>query len=73
MMLLPNCFAARRLVGDRWELLSPAAEKRGAEALSGLARAFFYCELLAPISSWFTEGFDAVDLKEAKTLLDELT
>jgi DNA recombination protein RmuC len=30
-------------------------------------------ELLAPISSWFTEGFDAVDLKEAKTLLDELT
>ena len=29
-------------------------------------------ELLAPVHSWFTEGFDTVDLKEAKTLLDEL-
>jgi predicted ATPase len=30
-------------------------------------------DLLAPIYGWFTEGFDAVDLKEARTLLDELT
>ncbi len=29
-------------------------------------------ELLAPVYGWFTEGFDALDLKEAKTLLDEL-
>jgi predicted ATPase len=29
-------------------------------------------ELLAPIYGWFTEGFDTLDLKEAKTLLDEL-
>ena len=29
-------------------------------------------ELLAPIYRWFTEGFDTVDLKEAKALLDEL-
>jgi hypothetical protein len=28
--------------------------------------------LLTPIYSWFTEGFDTVDLQEAKTLLDEL-
>ncbi len=28
--------------------------------------------LLAPIYGWFTEGFDTVDLKEAKALLDEL-
>lgn len=28
--------------------------------------------LLAPIYDWFTEGFDAVDLIEAKALLDEL-
>ena len=28
--------------------------------------------LLAPIYGWFTEGFDAPDLKEAKVLLDEL-
>ena len=30
-------------------------------------------ELLAPIYGWFTEGFDTLDLKEAKTLLDELS
>jgi predicted ATPase len=29
-------------------------------------------ELLAPIYSWFTEGFNTPDLQEAKTLLDEL-
>ena len=29
-------------------------------------------ELLAPIYSWFTEGFDTADLKEAKALLAEL-
>ena len=30
-------------------------------------------ELLAPVYGWFTEGFDTLDLKEAKTLLGELT
>ena len=30
-------------------------------------------ELLAPVYGWFTEGFDTLDLKEAKALLDELT
>ena len=29
-------------------------------------------ELLAPVYRWFTEGFDTLDLKEAKALLDEL-
>jgi predicted ATPase len=29
-------------------------------------------ELLAPVYSWFTEGFDTRDLKDAKALLDEL-
>jgi len=29
-------------------------------------------ELLAPIYEWFTEGFDTLDLKEAKALLDAL-
>jgi predicted ATPase len=29
-------------------------------------------ELLAPVYGWFTEGFDTLDLKEAKGLLDEL-
>ena len=29
-------------------------------------------DLLARVYSWFTEGFDIADLKEAKGLLDEL-
>jgi predicted ATPase len=29
-------------------------------------------DLLAPVYGWFTEGFDTVDLKDAKALLNEL-
>ena len=29
-------------------------------------------ELLASVYGWFTEGFDTLDLKEAKALLDEI-
>jgi predicted ATPase len=29
-------------------------------------------DLLAPIYGWFTEGFDTLDLREAKALRDEL-
>jgi predicted ATPase len=28
--------------------------------------------LLAPVYSWFTEGFDTADLQEARALLDAL-
>jgi hypothetical protein len=28
-------------------------------------------ELLAPVYGWFTEGFDTLDLKEAKALLND--
>jgi predicted ATPase len=30
-------------------------------------------KMLAEIYNWFTEGFDTADLKEAKTLLEELS
>ncbi len=30
-------------------------------------------DILAPVYSWFTEGFDTTDLKEGKALLDGLT
>jgi predicted ATPase len=30
-------------------------------------------ELLAPVYGWFTEGFDTLDLKQAKALLEEST
>jgi predicted ATPase len=29
-------------------------------------------DLLAPVYGWFTEGFDTLDLKEAKALLNRL-
>jgi predicted ATPase len=29
-------------------------------------------DLLTPVYAWFTEGFEALDLKQAKALLDEL-
>ena len=29
-------------------------------------------DLLAPVYGWFTEGFDTLDLKEARVLLDKL-
>jgi predicted ATPase len=29
-------------------------------------------EPLAPVYGWFTEGFDTLDLKEAKALLEQL-
>jgi predicted ATPase len=29
--------------------------------------------MLAEIYNWFTEGFDTADLKDAKTLIDELS
>jgi predicted ATPase len=29
-------------------------------------------DLLAPVYSWFAEGFDTLDLKEAKELLERL-
>ena len=30
-------------------------------------------ELLVPVYGWFTEGFDTLDLREAKVLLDALS
>jgi hypothetical protein len=49
--------------------LLSASPASGAIRVSGMRP----CELLAPIYGWFTEGFDTLDLKEAKALLDELS
>ena len=60
---------ARAQQAKSWELraaMSMARLWRGQGKL-GEAR-----DLLAPIYGWFTEGFDTLDLKEAKALLDEL-
>jgi predicted ATPase len=61
---------ARQQQAKSWELraaMSMARLWRG-QGKRGEAR-----ELLAPVYGWFTEGFDTRDLKEAKSLLDELS
>ena len=60
---------ARKQQAKSWELraaMSMARLKRG-QGKREEAR-----DLLAPVYGWFTEGFDTLDLKEAKALLDEL-
>jgi tetratricopeptide (TPR) repeat protein len=61
---------ALRQNAKSWEL-------RGAMSLARLrrqqGRPQEAAALLAPILGWFTEGLDTADLKQAKTLLDELT
>jgi predicted ATPase len=72
--LAEECFqqalaVARRQQARSWEL-------RAAMSLSRLwqqqGKRTAARELLAPIYSWFTEGFDTADLQEAKALLEEL-
>jgi predicted ATPase len=62
--------AARKQQAKSWEL----------RAAMGMARLWRdqgkgekAHDLLAPIYGWFTEGFDTLDLKNAKALLDQLT
>ena len=49
----------------------PRSNEHGA-ALARSGQALEARELLAPVYGWFTEGFDTLDLKEAKAQLDEL-
>ena len=61
---------ARQQQAKSWELraaMSMARLWRDHQGKPQQAR-----ELLAPVYGWFTEGFDTLDLKEAKALLDEL-
>ena len=60
---------ARRQQAKSWELRAAASMARlwRDQGMRKEAR-----DLLAPVYGWFTEGFDTLDLKEAKALLDEL-
>lgn len=53
-----------------WELRAAVSLARLWQSQSKIDRAR---DLLAPIYTWFSEGFDTPDLKEAKALLDELS
>jgi tetratricopeptide (TPR) repeat protein len=60
---------ARKQHAKSWELRAAASFARLRRAQGRCAEAH---DLLAPVYSWFTEGFDTPGLKEAKALLDEL-
>jgi predicted ATPase len=61
--------AASKQQAKSWEL-------RGATSMARLWRdqgkGQQALNLVAPVYGWFTEGFETLDLKNAKTLLDEL-
>jgi predicted ATPase len=61
---------SREQQAKSWELRAAMSMARlwRDQGKSAAARA-----LLAPVYGWFTEGFDTLDLKEARTLLDQLT
>jgi predicted ATPase len=60
---------ARRQQARSWELRAALSLSRlwQQQGKGAAAR-----QLLAPLYSWFTEGFDTPDLQEARALLDEL-
>ena len=61
---------ARKQQAKSWELRSSTTLAR---LLADRGQREAAHELLEPIYSWFTEGFDTKDLKDAKTLLEELS
>jgi predicted ATPase len=61
---------ARRQQAKWWELRATVSLAR---LLANQGRGDEARAMLAEIYKWFTEGLDLPDLKDAKTLLDELT
>ena len=60
---------ARTQQAKSWELRAAMSMARLWRDQGKLQQAH---DLLAPVYGWFTEGFDTLDVKEAKALLDEL-
>ncbi len=70
-----RCFERALETARRWDAKS--FELRAATSLARLwrdqGRRDDARRALADVYAWFTEGFDTADLREAKTLLDELS
>ena len=60
---------AREQQAKSWELRTSTSLARLWQSQGKRKKAH---NLLAPVYSWFTEGFDTKDLKDAKALLDDL-
>jgi poly(3-hydroxyalkanoate) synthetase len=77
-----DALAPSNFVATNPEVLQATIETGGENLLKGLKNLVQDLErgrgqlkardLLALVYGWFTEGFDTLDLKEAKALLDEL-
>ncbi len=61
---------AREMGAKAWELRATTSL---ADLFAKQGRRDEARTMLAEIYGWFTEGFDAADLKDAKALLDELS
>jgi predicted ATPase len=66
---------------ERGDVESPTAQAKSWELRAAMSMARLWrdqgkqqqaLDLLAPVYGWFIEGFDTLDLKEAKALLHEL-
>ncbi len=69
-----SCFSqamdiARRQQAKSWELRAAVSLGRLWQQQCKVEEAH---KMLSEIYGWFTEGFDTLDLKEAKALLDDL-
>jgi predicted ATPase len=60
---------ARRQQARSWELRAATSLSRFWQHQGKRQAAY---DLLTPVYSWFTEGFDTADLQAARTLLEEL-
>ena len=67
--LLDALEVARSQEAKFWELRAASALAR---LWSGEGRQAEALALLAPVYDWFTEGFDTLELRSAKALMDEL-
>ncbi len=61
---------ARKQAAKSWELRAATSLARLWQQQGKRTEAH---QLLSDVYGWFTEGFDTADLKDAKTLLDELS
>jgi predicted ATPase len=59
---------ARQQKAKSWELRTATSMARLWRDQGKLRQAH---DLLAPVYGWFTEGFDTLDLKDAKALLND--